>query len=99
MWDFVADNPYLIVIAYVLILSVITFVFYVSDKRRAKAGSRRISEKTLLLLSILGGAAGGYIAMLSVRHKTKAEHWYFTAVNIIGIIAWIAAIILLAVFV
>ena len=32
-------------------------------------------EKTLLGMSFLGGAIGGYLAMHLTSHKTK--HWYF----------------------
>ena len=39
----------------------------------------------MLGLSFFGGGLGGYFAMFAVRHKTK--HWYFHAVNFLGI-AW-----------
>ena len=64
--------------AYLLLLSLITFIAYHSDKKKAEKGKYRTREKTLLLLSFFGGAFGGYPAMLIFRHKTKAEHWYFT---------------------
>lgn len=67
------------------LLSIVTFGLYVSDKKKAKKGEWRIPEKTLLLCSFLGGALGGMIAMQLVRHKTK--HWYFFAVNLLGL-AW-----------
>lgn len=85
--------------AYLIILSIITFFFYLSDKKRAERGRERIRERTLLWLSFLGGAFLGYPAMLIFRHKTKGEHWYFTFVNILAIIlhtgAFIALYILL----
>ena len=69
---------------YLAIMSVITFFMYTADKRKAKKGKWRISEKALLGMSFLGGATGGYIAMNLVHHKTK--HWYFHAVNILGLL-------------
>ena len=36
-------------------------------------------------LILFGGAIGGYLGMKTFRHKTK--HWYFHAINILGI-AW-----------
>ncbi len=69
---------------YLLLLSSIAYAAYASDKRKAKKGKRRISEATLLGLSFFGGALGGYVAMLRVRHKTK--HWYFHAVNLLGLL-------------
>ena len=41
------------------------------DKRAAKRNSQRISERTLILLSILGGSAAMFIMMNLIRHKTK----------------------------
>ena len=78
-------SKYLII--YLIIISIITFFFYAVDKKRAKIPSaRRISEATLLILSILGGAFGGYIAMIYKHHKTK--HWYFVIINILGIVGY-----------
>ena len=82
--------------AYLVLLSLITFFAYRSDKKKAIKGAYRTKEKTLLLLSFLGGAFGGYPAMLIFRHKTKGEHWYFTFVNLLGIAIHAALLILLA---
>ena len=70
---------------YLVLLSLITFFAYFIDKKKAENGKWRTKEKTLLLLSFFGGAFGGYPAMLIFRHKTKAEHWYFTFVNWLGL--------------
>lgn len=69
---------------YLIVLSLVAFYAYIADKKKAQKGKWRISEGTLLLLSILGGAVGGYLAMHLARHKTKK--WYFHLVNIIGIL-------------
>lgn len=45
------------------------------DKRCARRQSRRVPEKTLFLISALGGSAGTWGGMYLFRHKTK--HWYF----------------------
>ena len=82
--------------AYLLLLSLITFIAYHYDKEKAIKGSYRTKEKTLLLLSFFGGAFGGYPAMLIFRHKTKGEHWYFTAVNLLGVALHAALLILIA---
>ena len=80
---------------YLLLISVITFIAYHSDKKKAKKGEFRIKESVLLLLSLLGGAFGGYPAMLIFRHKTKGEHWYFTFVNLLGIAIPVALFLLI----
>ena len=82
--------------AYLLLLSIITFIAYGADMKKAEKGKYRTKEKTLLLLSFFGGAFGGYPAMLIFRHKTKGEHWYFTAVNLLGLAIHITLFILIA---
>ena len=81
--------------AYLILLSLVAFIAYGVDKKKAKSGKWRTKEKTLLLLSFLGGAFGGYPAMLIFHHKTKGEHWYFTAVNLLGLAIHITLMILL----
>ena len=81
--------------SYLVLLSLITFIAYGADKKKAESGKWRTKEKTLLLLSFFGGAFGGYPAMLIFRHKTKGEHWYFTFVNWLGLIIHITLMILL----
>ena len=43
----------------------------VYDKRAAKKGARRVRERTLLLVSLLGGSIAMLVTMRFVRHKTK----------------------------
>ena len=81
--------------AYLVLLSIITFIAYGVDKKKAESGKWRTKEKTLLLLSFFGGAFGGYPAMLIFRHKTKGEHWYFTFVNWLGLLIHAALMVLL----
>lgn len=66
------------------VISIITFILYAVDKKRAQKGEWRIPEATLLCFSFLGGAIGGYAGMFAVRHKTK--RWYFHAVNVLGLL-------------
>ena len=87
-----------IALGYFALMSIITGCMYAADKKKAKKGSRRTPEKVLLLMSFLGGAVGGFATMQIVRHKTKAEHWYFTVVNILGILWQVAALVVIFVF-
>ena len=57
------------------VMSVFLFILMGADKRRARRGAYRISEKTLFAFALLGGALGGTLGMYVFRHKTK--HWYF----------------------
>ena len=76
-------------LVYLSAMSLLAFVCYVSDKRKAVRGAWRIKERVLLGLSFFGGAVGGWTAMYLVRHKIRK--WYFHAVNFLGIL-WQAAL-------
>lgn len=65
----------LAVAVYLAVVNVVTFAGFCIDKRRAVRGAYRIPERTLLVLSLAGGALGGLAAMRLVRHKTRK--WYF----------------------
>lgn len=47
------------------------FILMGVDKNKAKKGQYRISEKTLWITAICGGAVGTTIGMNLFRHKTK----------------------------
>ena len=90
------DYTPLIIVAIALgVMSLITFCLYGVDKSKAKRGAWRIPEKTLLSFSFFGGAVGGALAMSLFRHKTK--HWYFVAINAVGLIWQIGAVVALAI--
>lgn len=63
-----AATVYLIVVA---VTSLWAFVAYGVDKRRARIGSRRVSEKSLHLLALAGGWPGALAAQQVFRHKTQ----------------------------
>ena len=57
------------------VLNLFSFSLMAYDKRCAKAGKRRVPEKTLFLAAACFGALGGVLGMQLCRHKTK--HWHF----------------------
>ena len=54
-----------------LVMSVFTFVVYAWDKRQARRGAGRVSERTLQVLAMLGGWPGAMLARRRLRHKTR----------------------------
>ncbi len=58
-------------IFYLLIINILGFIFMYIDKEKAKKHKWRISENTLIILSLLGGSVGSFIGMNKFRHKTK----------------------------
>mgnify|MGYP003294514350 FL=1 len=85
--------PVLITLAAYAVISLIAFVLYFADKKKAQKNKWRIKEATLLGFGFFGGAVGALLAMKIFRHKTK--HWYFWAVNILGLIWQIALTVFL----
>ena len=71
------ENNYLIIV-----LNLINFILYGIDKYKAKHNLWRISEKTLLTLSVLAGV-GGILGMEIFHHKTREKKFYLA--NLIGI--------------
>ena len=74
MLGFIKDHPILaLVIAYLAIISLVSIVVCIYDKKISKKNrvELRTPEKTLLLLSALGGSVAMLITMLLIRHKTK----------------------------
>ena len=68
-------QDYSLLFLYLVVINLVTFTLYGIDKWKAKNNKRRISEKTLLTLPILGGSIGAICGMHYFRHKTR--HWYF----------------------
>ncbi|MBQ5590723.1 MAG: DUF1294 domain-containing protein [Clostridia bacterium] len=64
-------KAYYLLLIYFSAINFITFLLFLIDKIKAVKGSWRISEKNLILCSILGGALGGIAAMILFNHKTK----------------------------
>lgn len=63
---------YKICIVYLAVISLVSVIVCVADKRRAKiSGARRVPERTLFILSALGGSAAMLVTMLLIRHKTR----------------------------
>lgn len=60
------------VIIYLAVINLAAFFVYGLDKAKAGiTGARRISEKTLLIVALIGGSLGALIGMKIFRHKTK----------------------------
>ena len=55
---------------YLIVINILTFAVYGIDKWKAKQGSWRISEETLLMLAVIGGTIGALLGMQVWRHKT-----------------------------
>ena len=75
---------------YLIVLNIVTFLVYGIDKwrstsgrllptgrKKAKKGSWRISEATLLILAVIGGSIGALLGMKIWHHKTMHKKFKY----------------------
>ena len=64
-----------LIVAYFIVMNIAGLLVMYLDKHKARKHKWRIPEKTLFIVSLLGGSIGTWSGMYIFRHKTK--HWYF----------------------
>ena len=74
-------DPWLLLF-YLLLINLVTFLVFGLDKWKAKRKEkkdsvRRVPEKTLFLLSALGGSVGALLGMKVFHHKTLHKSFRF----------------------
>ncbi|MEM7454475.1 MAG: DUF1294 domain-containing protein [Planctomycetota bacterium] len=81
-------------LGWIVVSSLITFVFYGWDKRQAGNKGWRVPEKTLHTLSVMGGWPGAIAGQQFFRHKTQKTSFrvvfYLTILIHIGLVGWLA---------
>ena len=60
-----------LLVLYLAAMNLLAFAAFGRDKSAARRGQRRIPEKTLFQLALLGGSLGAFIGMHLFRHKTR----------------------------
>jgi len=74
--------------ALLIAANAITCALFWLDKRKARRGARRIKERTLLAWCAAGGWPAAFVAMRSLRHKTKDRKFRLAYYALVA--AWIA---------
>lgn len=82
-----------LLIRYLLLINLFTFIVRGVDKWKSQAQKRRISEKNLLRYTALGWRLGAVLGMQAFRHKT-IKGKFLTKFRLIAT-AWIMFIIIL----
>ena len=59
------------ILIYFTLINLLAFIRFWVDKSAAQSGQWRISEKALIIVSMLGGSIGSLVSMNIFRHKTK----------------------------
>lgn len=85
MWQLLLEG-------YLVSVNLFTFVLYGQDKRRARRGQWRISERLLLECAFAGGGVGAGLGMLLFRHKIR--HMKFCLMVPLSILLWVVIVIL-----
>jgi uncharacterized membrane protein YsdA (DUF1294 family) len=80
-------------LAWLLVINIVTAAAYAYDKLAAPRGGRRVRERTLWLLCLAGGVLGAWLVFFGMRHKT--QHRTFWAVQIGATIVWTIVILVL----
>ncbi|MGN1417867.1 MAG: DUF1294 domain-containing protein [Acutalibacteraceae bacterium] len=63
-------NFLIVALLYFSAISLLCICLTVYDKSAAKKGKRRISEKTLMICGLFGGALAEFLTMKLIHHKT-----------------------------
>ena len=83
------------IVIYFIIINAIGFFTMWIDKRKAVRGAWRIPEKTIFIITALGGGIGTISGMYIFRHKTQKLNFtiglpFITILEIIGIVYFFA---------
>ncbi len=65
----IVDLNYILI--YLGIINLLEFMLFFIDKKLAEYNRWRIAEKTLIIISLLGGSIGGILGMHLFHHKTR----------------------------
>ena len=77
-------------------MSLLAFLLYAADKRRATRGEWRISEATLHLVELFGGWPGALVAQRVLRHKRQKRGYMLLVWLIVAVHAAIWVLVVLA---
>ena len=57
---------------YFAVISLTAVILTLHDKRAAMQDRWRVKERTLLLVSAIGGSVAMFLTLLQIRHKTRS---------------------------
>ncbi len=87
-------TPLLLVALVCALLSLVTYLVYALDKSAARRRRHRVPERTLHLLSLLGGWPGALLAQYTLRHKTAKPRFLFVFwLTVLGHVGTVTALL------
>ena len=60
---------------YLFVMSIVAFILFLADKKKAEKGKPRTPEKILLYFSVIGGAIGAFFGRIASHHKTNKKYF------------------------
>jgi uncharacterized membrane protein YsdA (DUF1294 family) len=75
---------------YLVFINIAAFILFTFDKYRSRVGARRVSEKNLHTMTLLGGFVGATLSMFLFRHKIKKLS--FILKHIFIILLWVGGV-------
>jgi uncharacterized membrane protein YsdA (DUF1294 family) len=79
-----------VILIYYLIFSAVSALMHLVDKQRAINNRRRIPEKTLHSMELIGGWPGAILITRAIRHKTSKPRYMWTlyAIATLHVLGW-----------
>jgi len=75
---------------YLIVINITSGILFMYDKLAARKNNRRIPERTLHILELLGGVFANMVLMYSIHHKNrKFRYFWVTWVVMMG---WVLSI-------
>lgn len=65
------NNKEVTFLVYIIIVNIVSFFAFGLDKSKSKKNHWRISEMSLVVIALIGGAAGALLGMVAFKHKTN----------------------------
>lgn len=81
---------------YLVLVNIIAFIMYGTDKSRAIRHRWRIPEAALTGIAFAGGGTGALAGMLLFHHKTRK--WKFRILVPLSVVLWAAVLMTLILF-
>ena len=72
-------------VALIAVMSIVAFITFAADKKRAIRGAERVKEKTLLSMAACFGAPGALVGRIVAHHKTGKLYF--------GIVIWTSLVL------
>lgn len=65
-------------LGYLVGINVVTFIVMLVDKLQSSSRSRRVRERTLFVLTVVGGSPAMLFSMYTIRHKNRKLSFQLT---------------------